>query len=216
MTVDLKLFIAGEWTSGSGSEAYQLRSPATGEHLANVPLATDTDLDRAVAAARAATETMRHWSAFERAALCLRAYQIWQGRIEEMARILTLEQGKPFRAEAIDDIGASASKCAAELDAVADCYDSNPPTCDSDGVQVSTACGKALLAYASCNPGIICTSSSTTRGCSYECSGTSASCEQSETSWMCTCTAGARNGTSYTPTSGNGCDRDSLETHCGL
>jgi succinate-semialdehyde dehydrogenase/glutarate-semialdehyde dehydrogenase len=107
MTVDLKLFIAGEWTSGSGSEAYQLRSPATGEHLANVPLATDSDLDRAVAAARQATETMRHWSAFERAGLCLRAYEIWQGRIEEMARILTLEQGKPFRAEAIDDIAES-------------------------------------------------------------------------------------------------------------
>jgi len=50
---------------------------------------------------------MRHWSAFERADLCLRAYELWEERITEIARILTMEQGKPFRAEAIDDIAES-------------------------------------------------------------------------------------------------------------
>ncbi len=50
---------------------------------------------------------MRHWSAFERADLCLRAFELWQVRVEEIARILTMEQGKPFRAEAIDDIAES-------------------------------------------------------------------------------------------------------------
>ncbi|HKX76673.1 MAG TPA: aldehyde dehydrogenase family protein, partial [Acidimicrobiia bacterium] len=107
MTTDLKLFIAGEWTDGTGSESYQLRSPATGEHLANVPIASQADVDRAVAAGQAASEEMRHWSAFERAELCLRAYEIWQQRVEEVARILTLEQGKPYKAEAIDDIAES-------------------------------------------------------------------------------------------------------------
>ena len=58
-------------------------------------------------AARAATEEMRHWSAFERAELCLRAYEIWQDRVEDIARILTMEQGKPFKAEAIEDIAES-------------------------------------------------------------------------------------------------------------
>lgn len=51
---------------------------------------------------------MRHWSAFERAELCLKAYELWQGRINEIARILTIEQGKPFKAEAVDDIAESA------------------------------------------------------------------------------------------------------------
>ena len=50
---------------------------------------------------------MRHWTAFERADLCLRIYELWQERVEEVARILTLEQGKPFHAEAIDDIAES-------------------------------------------------------------------------------------------------------------
>jgi succinate-semialdehyde dehydrogenase/glutarate-semialdehyde dehydrogenase len=99
--------IAGEWTEGSGSERYELRSPATGSHIANVPLASKADIDRAVAAGRRASEEMRHWSAFERAELCLRAHEIWQDRIEDIARILTLEQGKPFKAEAIDDIAES-------------------------------------------------------------------------------------------------------------
>lgn len=99
--------IAGEWTEGSGSGHYELHSPATASHIANVPLASKADIDRAVAAGRRASEQMRHWSAFERAELCLRAHEIWQDRIEDIARILTLEQGKPFRAEAIDDIAES-------------------------------------------------------------------------------------------------------------
>ncbi len=65
------------------------------------------DIDRAVSAARTATEEMRAWSAFERAELCLRAYEIWQDRVEDIARILTMEQGKPFKAEAIEDIAES-------------------------------------------------------------------------------------------------------------
>jgi acyl-CoA reductase-like NAD-dependent aldehyde dehydrogenase len=107
MTQDLKLFIAGEWTEGTGDDHYEISSPVTGEHIYNVPKASPADIDRAVTAAREATEEMRHWTAFERAELCLRIYDLWQDRVEEVARILTLEQGKPFAAESIDDIEES-------------------------------------------------------------------------------------------------------------
>lgn len=107
MAQDLQLFIAGEWTDGTGDDAYEVRSPVTGEHIYTVPKASQADIDRAVEAARRATDEMRHWSAFERAELCLRIYELWQERVEEVARILTLEQGKPFKAEAIDDIAES-------------------------------------------------------------------------------------------------------------
>jgi succinate-semialdehyde dehydrogenase/glutarate-semialdehyde dehydrogenase len=107
MATDLKLFIAGEWTDGTGDGVYEVRSPVTGEHIYSVPKASQADLDRAVAAARSATEEMRHWTAFERAELCLRIYDLWQDRVDEVARILTLEQGKPFHAEAVDDIAES-------------------------------------------------------------------------------------------------------------
>ena len=108
MVQDLKLFIAGEWTDGSGDDHYEISSPVTGEHIYNVPKASQADIDRAVAAAREATEEMRHWTAFERAELCLRIYDLWQGQIEHVARILTTEQGKPLAEESIDDIAESA------------------------------------------------------------------------------------------------------------
>jgi succinate-semialdehyde dehydrogenase/glutarate-semialdehyde dehydrogenase len=101
---NLKLYIAGEWTEGTGDEVHELQSPVTGEHIANVPLASPADLDRAVAAARAATEEMRHWSAFERAGLCLRIAAAIEPLEEEIARIQTLEQGKPYHAESLADI----------------------------------------------------------------------------------------------------------------
>jgi len=108
MRQDLELFIAGEWTEGTGDDQYEVRSPVTGEHIYNVPKASAADIDRAVTAAREATEEMRHWTAFERADLCLRIYDLWQEKVEEVARILTLEQGKPYAAESIDDIEESA------------------------------------------------------------------------------------------------------------
>ena len=107
MAKDLDLFIAGEWTQGTGEGHYEVHSPVTGEHIYNVPKASQADIDRAVAAARQATEEMRHWTAFERAEMCLRIYDLWQERVEEVARIMTLEQGKPFHAEAVDDVAES-------------------------------------------------------------------------------------------------------------
>ena len=107
MAVDLQLYIAGGWTDGTGGDSYEVRSPVTGEHIYTVPKASQADIDRAVAAAREAAAEMRHWTAFERADLCLRIYELWQERVNEVARILTLEQGKPFHAEAIDDIAES-------------------------------------------------------------------------------------------------------------
>ena len=107
MTRDMQLYIDGEFTDGTGDDVYAVTSPVTGEHIANIPVASQADIDRAVAAARRATEEMRHWTAFERAELCLRIYELWQDQVEDVARTLTMEQGKPYKAEAIDDIAES-------------------------------------------------------------------------------------------------------------
>ncbi|NNL47409.1 MAG: aldehyde dehydrogenase, partial [Acidimicrobiia bacterium] len=104
MATDVNMYVAGEWTEGSRDAAYELKSPATGEHIANIPMASQTDIDRAVAAARAAQEDFRHWSAFERAELCLAIAAAIEPLVEEIARIQTLEQGKPYHAESLDDI----------------------------------------------------------------------------------------------------------------
>ena len=104
MAEDLKLYIGGEWTEGTGNAVHELISPVTGEHIATVPMASAADIDRAVAAARAAQDEYRHWSAFERAELLHRIADAVQENVEEIARIQTLEQGKPYHAESLDDI----------------------------------------------------------------------------------------------------------------
>jgi acyl-CoA reductase-like NAD-dependent aldehyde dehydrogenase len=104
MAVDLEMFIAGEFTPGTGDAVHELRSPVTGEHIANVPLASAADIDRAVAAARDAHEEMRHWSAFERAELCHRIADAIDTNRSEIARLQTLEQGKPLHEESLPDV----------------------------------------------------------------------------------------------------------------
>ena len=40
VAVDLQLYIAGGWTDGTGDDAYEIRSPVTGEHIYTVPKAS--------------------------------------------------------------------------------------------------------------------------------------------------------------------------------
>lgn len=104
MTETARIYLAGEWTEGTGDTHHALISPVTGEHVADVPLASAADIDRAVASAREAQDEFRHWSAFERADLCHRIADAIEGRVEEIARLQTLEQGKPYHAESLADI----------------------------------------------------------------------------------------------------------------
>ncbi len=104
MVETVKLYIAGEWTEGTGDSVHRLMSPVTGEHIADVPYASRADVDRAVAAARAAQDEYRHWSAIERAELNHRIAAAIEPMVEDIARIQTLEQGKPYHEESLGDI----------------------------------------------------------------------------------------------------------------
>jgi succinate-semialdehyde dehydrogenase/glutarate-semialdehyde dehydrogenase len=104
MAETVQLYIAGEWTEGTGTEHYELMSPATGEHIADIPIASAADVDRAVAAARDAQAEFRHWSAIERAELNHRIAAAIEPLITDIARIQTLEQGKPYHEESLADI----------------------------------------------------------------------------------------------------------------
>ncbi len=98
------IYIAGEWTEGTGEDVHHVRSPATGEHIVDIPVASAADIDLAVAAARAAQDEFRHWSTIERAELNHRIAAEIEPLIHEIARIQTLEQGKPFHAESLEDV----------------------------------------------------------------------------------------------------------------
>ena len=104
----LQNFVGGDWVESTGANVRQIVSPVTGETLAEVPDASAEDVDRAARAAREAQPAWAALSAWDRAAVCHAIAELIDERREDMARELTLEQGKPFTAEAIPDIEETA------------------------------------------------------------------------------------------------------------
>jgi acyl-CoA reductase-like NAD-dependent aldehyde dehydrogenase len=101
-------FIGGEWRPPSGEGFRELVSPVTGEVLAEVGDAGRSDIDAAVAAARSAQPKWAALSAWERAKVCHAIADLIDERREAFANALSLEQGKPYLAEALPDIDETA------------------------------------------------------------------------------------------------------------
>lgn len=92
-----QLFIGGEWVSPSTSRRFEIINATTEESLGSVPEAMQVDVDRAVAAARQALEKSA-WassSPAERAATMVRFAQALTNRAEEIARVVSLQNGMP-------------------------------------------------------------------------------------------------------------------------
>jgi acyl-CoA reductase-like NAD-dependent aldehyde dehydrogenase len=104
----LRNFVGGDWVESSGEDVRPIVSPVTGDTIAEVPDASPEDVDRAVAAARAAQPRWAALSAWERARICHAIADLIAERREEFARELSLEQGKPYVAEALGDIDETA------------------------------------------------------------------------------------------------------------
>jgi acyl-CoA reductase-like NAD-dependent aldehyde dehydrogenase len=104
----LQNFIAGDWVESTGESAREIVSPVTGEKLADAPDASREDVARAARAARAAQPGWAALSAWDRARVCHAIADLIDERREEMARELSLEQGKPYTAEALPDIEETA------------------------------------------------------------------------------------------------------------
>ncbi len=87
-------YIGGRWTPATAGEELDVTNPATGEVLARVPLSGASDLDAAVAAARAALPEWRAVSTIERARRLFTLREQLTARHEDMARSVTVEMGK--------------------------------------------------------------------------------------------------------------------------
>jgi acyl-CoA reductase-like NAD-dependent aldehyde dehydrogenase len=104
----LQNFIGGEWVEARSEASREIVSPVTGEKLADVPDAGPEDVRAAAAAARKAQPAWAALTAWERAEVCHAIADLIDERKEEFARELSLEQGKPYVAEAIPDIDETA------------------------------------------------------------------------------------------------------------
>ncbi len=91
------LFINGEWVDG-GDDSYTTISPATEKPIAEIAHASANDVDRAVAAARRAYDTVwSRMSGADRGKYLFRIARLIQERARELAVAETLDNGKPIR-----------------------------------------------------------------------------------------------------------------------
>lgn len=99
-----KNLIAGAWVDAESGEVFPVPSPVTGAVLAQAPKCGPTDVDAAVAAAKAAWPAWRSTPVYERSAIILRMAELIRERAEVIAEVLTVEQGKPYAGEALPEV----------------------------------------------------------------------------------------------------------------
>lgn len=93
---DTQLFIDGAWRPSASGRTIPVLNPATAQPIGAVAWADKSDLDAALDAAARGFDIWRKTSAYDRAKLMRRAAEILRGRADEIATIMTLEQGKPL------------------------------------------------------------------------------------------------------------------------
>ncbi|KMN42223.1 CoA-acylating methylmalonate-semialdehyde dehydrogenase [Bacillus sp. LK2] len=93
----LKNYIGGQWIESTSKHVEDVPNPATGEIIARVPLSTKEDLDRAVATAKEAFQTWRKVAVPRRARILFRYQQLLIENWEELAKLVTLENGKSYK-----------------------------------------------------------------------------------------------------------------------
>jgi acyl-CoA reductase-like NAD-dependent aldehyde dehydrogenase len=103
--VATRMLVDGDWCDAASGATVEATSPATGESLGAVAEGDREDARRAIAAANAAFPSWAARTAFERAELLHRVADACERRAGELARILTLDQGKPLKAEAEGEVG---------------------------------------------------------------------------------------------------------------
>ena len=103
-TVARSLFIDGAWGLSSSGAAFDATSPSTGAAIGVLAEGDRADASRAIEAASAAAPPWGRASPFERSAALERIAAAIEARRDELARILTLDQGKPLLAEAFGEV----------------------------------------------------------------------------------------------------------------
>lgn len=102
-----RCYIDGQWVAESG-QTQTVTNPSTGEVIGEIPMFGEQQAEQSVAAAQAAFELWKKTTADHRADVLRRWYELMMVNIDDLAAILTMEQGKPFT-EAKGEITYAAS-----------------------------------------------------------------------------------------------------------
>ncbi|MDQ7987984.1 NADP-dependent succinate-semialdehyde dehydrogenase [Pseudomonas sp. G34] len=101
-------FVNGAWADADSGQTIKVTNPATGEVIGSVPKMGAAETRRAIEAADKALPAWRALTAKERSAKLRRWYELMLENQEDLARLMTIEQGKPL-AEAKGEIAYAAS-----------------------------------------------------------------------------------------------------------
>lgn len=99
----VKNYINGVWVASLGKETVDVVNPADGSLLGQTPLGTAEDVNRAVAAAKEAFKSWRETPVIDRVQILFRLKTLLEEHFDELARLITMENGKTL-AEAQGDI----------------------------------------------------------------------------------------------------------------
>ncbi len=117
-------YINGHWVEGSASRTIAVDDPATGEVIGNVPNMGATETRQAIDAAAEAFANWRKRTAKERAVILRRWFDLMMANQEDLAYLMTVEQGKPltesrgevaYAASFLEWFGAIAAGCTVAL-----------------------------------------------------------------------------------------------------
>jgi succinate-semialdehyde dehydrogenase / glutarate-semialdehyde dehydrogenase len=106
--IDEQLLIGGEWVGAESGDRFDVTNPATGEIVGSVPDGSEADVRAAIDAAANALEGWKSLPAIERARILRRAADLIRERKDEIAAVMTAEQGKPLT-EAAGEVEYAAS-----------------------------------------------------------------------------------------------------------
>jgi succinate-semialdehyde dehydrogenase/glutarate-semialdehyde dehydrogenase len=90
------MLVDGHWIQADSGETLEIRNPSSGQLVARVPNGSATETRRSIQAAERAMPAWKSATAKERSVVLRRLYELMLTHIDDLARIMTAEQGKPL------------------------------------------------------------------------------------------------------------------------
>src|SRR5690606_28584230 len=90
-------YVGGKWVDASDAKTIDVNNPANGATIGTIPSLTQQDVRQAVDAANQALPAWRAMAAKQRSQLIRRWFELCMDHQEDLATLLTLEQGKPLK-----------------------------------------------------------------------------------------------------------------------
>jgi aldehyde dehydrogenase (NAD+) len=118
MTNNLKFYINGEWVNPAIPNQFDVINPATEEAFTQISMGSKADVDKAVAAAKAAFPAYAKWSVEDRVALLERVLELYATRHDEIAKAISLEMGAPITMSKADQAAVGSIHFQSALDAL--------------------------------------------------------------------------------------------------